>query len=52
MALGIGHPKTDYRGDVVVDKKIRLTLENDGIDCGIQKDIMVHKVWIGLILHK
>ena len=44
LALGIGHPKTDYRGDVVVDKKIRLTLENDGIDCGIQKDIMVHKV--------
>lgn len=44
LALGIGFPSTDYRGDVVVDKKIRLTLKNDGIDCGIQKDIMVHKV--------
>ena len=44
LALGIGFPSTDHRGDVVVDKKIRLTLENDGIECGIEKDIMVHKV--------
>ena len=44
LTLGIGHAKTDYRGDVLVDKKIRLSLRNDGVDCNIEKEIMVHKI--------